>query len=509
MSQNRNRGRRYSEDSKLNYGKIVAVLLALVVIIMFIVAIKQLLSYDIIKHATKKEYFAVYSESKWGVINSLGETVIEPSYAEMIVIPDTTQDVFLCTYDINVENGTYKTKAINSKNKELYTEYEQIEALENYDKNQNIWYEEDVLKVKKDGKFGLIKLNGRQILSCEYDDIYTLKGLENSLIIEKNEKVGLADNSGRIVIEPIYTEVKALGTEALDGYIVKNETGKYGVIGANKDTKLEFNYEKIEQVVGNNLYVVTEGEKQKLINSKGTPILEDGFDEIKQILKDSKGIVFVKDGLYGAMLTDGTVKIENTYSDLKQLENGYFIAEKEERYGVIDAEGNEKVYFNYTAINYNKELELYVAEDKDFKSSIIDKNFEVKLMGILSELNEESKYIKMYANGEYKYYNKSFEEKQNIDILTGNTLFLSKKNGKYGYVNQEGKVIVDYIYDDATEQNKFGYAAVQKSGKWGAIDSKGEIVIKPTYELDNNLIINFIGKWHLGEDINMNYYCEK
>ena len=509
MGQSRSRGRRYTEDSKLNYGKIVAVALAIAVIIMFVMAIKQLLSYDITKFMASKEYFAVYAENKWGVINSLGETVIAPSYAEMIIIPDSTEDVFLCVYEINTDDGTYKTKAINSKNKELFTDYEQVEALENYDQNQNVWYEEDVLKVKKDGKYGLINLSGKSLLNCEYDDIYTLKGVENSLIIEKNEKVGLVDNSGRVVIEAIYTEIKPLGTEALDGYIVKNEVGKYGVIGASKEQKLEFNYEKIEQVVGNNLFVVTEGEKQKLINSKGTTILEEGFDSIKQILKDSKGVIFAKDGLYGVMATDGTVTIQNTYENLKQLDNGYLVAEKDGRYGIIDSEENEKVYFNYISISYNKELELYVAEDMNFKSSIIDKNFEVKLIGILSELNEDSKYIKMYINGEYKYYNSSFEEKQNIDILKGNTLFLSKKNGKYGYINEAGEVVVDYTYDDATEQNKFGYAAVQKNGKWGSIDSEGEVVIKPTYELDNNIIINFIGKWHLGEDLNMNYYCEK
>lgn len=509
MGQNRSRGRRYSEDSKLNYGKIVAVVLAIAVIVMFIMAIKHLLSYEVTKFTAKKEYFAVYSEKKWGVINSLGETVIEPSYAEMIIIPDSTEDVFLCVYEINTKEGTYKTKAINSNNKEIFTEYEQVEALENYDKNQNVWYEENVLKVKKAGKYGLVNLSGKALLNCEYDDIYTLKGIENSLIIKKNQKVGLVDNSGRVVIEAIYTEINPFGQEALDGYLVKNEEGKYGIIGASKEQKLEFNYEKIEQVIGNNLFVITEGENQKLINSKGTPILEEGFDSIKQILKDSKGVVFVKDGLYGVMGTDGTVTIANTYEDLKQLDNGYFIAKKDGRYGIIDNKENEKIYFNYTSINYNKQLELYVAEDIEFKSSIIDKNFEVKIIGILSELNEDSKYIKMYINGEYKYYNLSFEEKQNIDILKGNTIFLSKKNGKYGYINEAGEVVVDYTYDDATEQNKFGYVAVQKNGKWGSIDSEGQVVIKPTYELENNIIINFIGKWHLGEDINMNYYCEK
>ena len=33
---------------------------------------------------------------------------------------------------------------------------------------------------------------------------------------------------------------------------------------------------------------------------------------------------------------------------------------------------------------------------------------------------------------EYKYYNFRLEEKTSQDIFTTNTLFLSKKNGKYG-----------------------------------------------------------------------------
>ena len=509
MGQNRTRGKRYTEESKLNYGKIVAVIVAFAVIIMFGLAIKHLLTYDVTEFFGKKEYFALYSENKWGVINSAGETVISPSYAEMLVVPDSTEDVFLCVYEVDTQNATYKTKAINSKNEELFTDYDGVEALENYDKNQNVWYEENILKVEKGGKYGLINLKGKEILPCEYDDIYTLKGLENSLIVEKANKLGLVDNEGKLIIETNYQEISALGEEYLDGYITKSEDGKYGVIGANKERKLENKYEKIEQIVGKNLFVVTEGEKQKLINSYGTPILEEGFDRIAQILKNSKEIIFVKDNLYGVMGTDGAITVENQYEELKQLDNGYIVAKKDGKYGIIDNNNNEKLYFNYNSISFNKELGLYVAEDADFKSSIIDDNFEVKLIGILSELNEESKYIKMRIGDEYKYYDLKFEEKQNTEILKNNTLFLSKKEGKYGYLDSEGNVVVDYIYNDATEQNKFGYVAVQQNGKWGSLDSKGQTVIKPTYDLDNNIIINFIGKWHLGEDLNMNYYCDK
>jgi len=509
MGQNKARGKRYSNESKLNYAKIVAVLVAIAVIIMFVVAIKYLLSYDITKFLASKEYFAVYSQDKWGVINSQGETIIEPAYAEMIIVPNSTEDIFLCVYDINAGNGTYKTKALDANNKEIFTEYDQIEALENYDKGQNVWYEENVLKVKKNGKYGLINFKGNNILNCEYDDIYTLKGLENSLVVVKNNNLGLVDNSGRIIIETIYSEIQPLGTENLDGYIVKNAEGKFGVIGVNQEQKLKNEYDKIEQVVGNNLFVVTTGEKQKLINSKGTTILEEGFDKITEILKDSKEVIFVKDKLYGVMKTDGTVTIPNTYEKLTQLKNGYIVAQKEGKSGIIDSEGNVRLYFNYNSINYNEELGIYIAEDTSLQSSIIDKNFEVKLIGILSELNTKSEYIKMYVGNEYKYYNLEFEEKQNTQVLKGNTIFLSKKDDKYGYINSEGEVVVDYIYDDATEQNKFGYVAVQKNGKWGSLDSNGKVVVEPKYILDNNLIINFIGKWHLGEDLNMNYYCEK
>ena len=83
---------------------------------------------------------------------------------------------------------------------------------------------------------------------------------------------------------------------------------------------------------------------------------------------------------------------------------------------------------------------------------------------------------------------------------------MKKQNGKYGFVDKQGNVVVDYQYDDATEQNDYGFAGIKKDGKWGSIDGKGTIVQEPIYNLDNYLLVNFIGRWHLGEDLNMNYY---
>ena len=146
------------------------------------------------------------------------------------------------------------------------------------------------------------------------------------------------------------------------------------------------------------------------------------------------------------------------------------------------------------------------AEDDSFQANIIDNNFTVKQTGILIEVDSDRGYIKLKQGEDYKYYNFKFEERAQTEILTNNTLFVSKKDDKYGFVDKDGNVIVDYLYDDVTSQNVYGFAGIKKDGKWGSIDNKGNVIIEPTYNLDNYLLVDFIGRWHLGQDINMNYY---
>ena len=87
-------------------------------------------------------------------------------------------------------------------------------------------------------------------------------------------------------------------------------------------------------------------------------------------------------------------------------------------------------------------------------------------------------------------------------------MFLSKQNSKYGFVDEKGNIVVDYIYDDATEQNEFGYIAVKKDGLWGSLDKQGNVICETKYSLENNLLVDFIGEYHLGEDLNLMYYTK-
>lgn len=501
------RGRRY-EEQKLNLKKVFAVIVAIAVVIMFIFIIKGILTKD--KEQLKigsKDYAVIYKDNKWGVIDSNGETVIEPSYEEMITIPNSKNDVFLCIYDVNYETGEYKTKALNSKNEEIFIGYEQMEAISNKDTNNNVWYEENVLKVKKDGKYGLINLNGKELTQCQYDELNALEGIKNTIKATKDGKIGLLNEEGQEILPNQYTEIKGLGKDNKSGFIVKKEDGKYGIVDYANQTILEAKYEGIDKIYGNDMYVVKQAGKQILVKKDGTEVLSVGYDEIKEILKNAEnGIIYVKDGKYGIMRQNGEIAIPNEYEELKEAKSGTLIIKQGGKYGIMDMQKEIKTQPTYTSITYNEKANIYIAEKEDFSNDIIDATFTVKQSGVLTDLNEEKGYLELKQGEEYKYYNFKFEEKNITEIHTSNTLYKSKKDGKYGFVDKNGKVIIDYIYDDATEQNIYGYSGIKKDGKWGAIDNKGNIVQEPTYNLDDYLKIDFIGKWHLGKDINMNYY---
>lgn len=502
------RGRRYDNEAKLNYKKVFAVVIALIVLIMAVIAIKNILTKaKNTKPLEKINYFALYQDEKWGILGSNGELVIEPMYQEMPIVIDNSKDVFLCTYDIDESTGTYKTKAINKNNEEIWTNYDKIEALENYDKAGNVWYEKNILKVEKQGKWGLIDIEGKEIAEAIYDDIKTLKGVENSILVEKDGLVGLLNNKGTKIADIQYSQIINFGEEYKNGYITVNQENKYGLISFSGEKILENNLEKIENIYHDKYFVIVENGKQQLINKEGSKILTENFDEIKQIA--NSGVVFVKENKYGFMNFEGNIVIEPIYDNLKEINTDLFLANKEGKAGVIDIEQNEKIAFKYKDIYYNKKAGIYVADDESYQSSILDSNFEVKLIGILSEINTDNGYMKLKIEDDYKYYNFKFEEKKIQDILITNKIYTSKQNGKYGFVDGKGNTVIDYIYDDATELNQYGYAAVKKDGLWGAIDSTGKVVIEPCYNLDDNLVIDFIGKWHLGVDLNMNYYCDK
>lgn len=506
----RNRGRRFDDEPKLNVKKVVATVIALVVIVMVIASIiltldkknkAQLLNGGIL------EYFSAYVNSKWGVINSKGEQLSNISYDDMIIIPDSSKNVFIASYDVDYKNGTSKTKAINEKNETLFKNYENVNAILNYNSIDEVWYNSDVLTFEKDGKYGLIDFSGNQVLSPEYDEVSSLKGILKTLVIKKDGKCGLFNTSSKtIVVNPIYVSIQPFGTTYNDGYVVEDENKMFGLISSDGKVILENKYNEIMKVSGQDKYVVKEGIKTRLISKDGTTLLESGFDEIISI--NGENLIIKNTGKYGVITQTGEIVIDAAYDVIKPCFGDYYIVSTNGKYGVINTFKDVLVDIKYEDINYRTDIVSLVCENADYTTDIYTRELKYVLTGTINKVDTELGYIRVRTDEDYKYYNLQYQEISNMDALKNNTLFLVKENGKYGYVNKENKRVVDCIYDDAIEQNKYGFCAVKKDGKWGVLQSNGAVLLEPSVDLENNIYIDFIGTWHLTENIELNTYTK-
>ena len=494
------KGRRYNRyaEPKLNMKKVLGVIVAILVIIMVIVSIVNVIKNGEDKKKVKSySYYTVYENGKFGVINNEGETVINPEYTEIVLIPNKDVPIFICTYDLNDQDGTYKTKVINQKNEEIFKEYSKVEAIDNFDSKQNIWYEDDVLRVEKDGKYGLINFEGKEVLPCDYDEITALKGVTNNLLVKKDGKVGLVNEKGQTIVNTEYKDIKTLKEGYKNEYIIVNDNNQYGIISTTGTVIIEPKYEDVKYLNNSETFAIKDAGVWKLINKDNQILIDGGYDNI--IEAKGENVVVEKGGKYGVVTTKNEEKIPVEYEQIKYTFSIYYKAKTGGKYGIINLNNEQVKDFNYINMDYVEKGDFIQADVSDTETVIFDNNLSEKISGIVSEINQEKGYIKVYTNNEYKYYNFKFEEKKSSDILTSNNLFLSKKDGKYGYVNKEGKVIVDYIYEDGTEQNSCGFAAVKKDGVWGSINKVGAVELEPSVNLDSNIYTTFIGKWHLND----------
>ena len=411
------KGRRYNRyaEPKLNMKKVLGVIVAILVIIMVIVSIVNVIKNGEDKKKVKSySYYTVYENGKFGVINNEGETVINPEYTEIVLIPNKDVPIFICTYDLNDQDGTYKTKVINQKNEEIFKEYSKVEAIDNFDSKQNIWYEDDVLRVEKDGKYGLINFEGKEVLPCDYDEITALKGVTNNLLVKKDGKVGLVNEKGQTIVNTEYKDIKTLKEGYKNEYIIVNDNNQYGIISTTGTVIIEPKYEDVKYLNNSEMFAIKDAGVWKLINKDNQILIDGGYDNI--IEAKGENVVVEKDGKYGVVTTKNEEKIPVEYEQIKYTFSIYYIAKTGGKYGIINLNNEQVKDFNYINMDYVEKGDFIQADVSDTETVIFDNNLSEKISGIVSEINQEKGYIKVYTNNEYKYYNFKFEEKKSSDI---------------------------------------------------------------------------------------------
>lgn len=510
----------------------IAILLVIIIgIIVFVkISHKPIVGLDTV-NLSDYEYFVNYDkDGNVGVIDKSGKSIITPQYSD-VYIPNPTKDVFICF------TGE-ASKIVNSAGEELLTEYENVSALATSE-SILLEFEKDVLKYKKDGQFGLISIDGTLITPAVYDEISSLDDRPGRILVKKDDKVGVIDTKGNIVIPINYLAIKGDGYYSNQdgylktGYIVseKTKTGIYYGYYSNEGKKvIDLKYDSVERVpdddtsstyliVMNNgrkgvfrdgkkiidfkyeglaysnlsdIFIVEKTGKYGFFNREGHMVLEPKFSSY-EIAGD---YIYVADGekkeLYD--INGNFINDRNSYSRIFEVENtNYFIgiSNNDQTYKIISRE--KEIDNNYKMVSYLFD-NYFSFTDQNDKCGVIDasKGNEVipasytsvlKIDGIDAIEARDDKYVATI-------YSSSLEKIVTMEnaIVEGisreekeNFAEIYNLNQKI-YIDKDGKIVSNkQVYDDKA------LLSFNKDGKWGFVNQASETVVDAKYDMVTEL----------------------
>ena len=427
------------------------------------------------------------------------------------------------------ENGKYGL--INLSGKKITNPiYDDIQALE---------YKEGMLTVKQNDKFGIININGDEIIKVKYDGIqadqYSLNENHNKkagfiVSIKTNDgyKFGYINYKGKTLLETEYNEIARINyiNDDESVYLVAFKNGQAGVF-KNKSKVLENEYEDIQFDNINNLLILQRNGKQGVSDLDGKKIIQLEYDNIiitgnsinaqkgdevtvfnseGEKLKNSNFISVLetdnknyfitidKNENYGVIDKDDNVIIDNKYTFIDYLFDNYFVAQNEQKIGIVDDKGKEVIKYDYDVLQKIEGTDL-IQGIKNENIDLIDKNMKKILTMKNAQIDIKENYIKIYNSEDRKYLQYDGKEVSNINVIKEAKLFAKKSNNKWGFVDKNGNIKIQYTYDMVTELNEYGYAGIKLNGKWGVINSEGKIIQEPIYDLQE-LEPQFIGKYY-------------
>ena len=404
------------------------ILIVLAVLTTIVIKANNNLKYEI-EEVSEYNYFKLYKGQKYGVIDKNGSVIIEPEY-DTLYIPNPSKDIFVCYYDYNENDGEYKTKVFNKDKKQLFTEYETVEAFVFKDTNTSkIPFEKSVLKYKKDGKYGLIDFGGKEITKNVYDSIESLEYKEGCFVVEQEKKYGVINLKGNTLVKIEYDKIES------DGYYNdENKSYESGFIVSNK---------------------TNDGYRYGYINSNGKILLKNEYNEIDRVtdIKDNKNVYLIafKNGKAG-LLKNAKIILNHDYEEIEYNKlNELFAVQKSSKQGVVDINGKQitpieydSILFSGNNINAIKDGNLNIFDNKGNKKE--DNNYLTTIptenAKYIITIDENSKYGVKSSNGEVLIKNNY----QYIEYAYNN-FFIVTNNGKAGILNDEGKAEADFEYD--------------------------------------------------------------
>ncbi len=309
-------------------------------------------------------------------------------------------------------------------------------------------------RIQKGEKMGFINEAGKEIVPVEYD--YFSNFVNGLAVLGKDGKYGFINPRGKFLTGMVYDGAWT-PTEGL----AKVKSGDlWGYINTKGKMVIPAKFENCGQFSEGMAAVVKDG-KVGYINTKGEWAIQPQFENGRDFL--DRSAVVVLNGKRVLIGTNGGILTPQPYDSIGKFDNGLAPCWLNGKEGRINAAGKEIVPPQYD------EIEDFTV----FKG------------------NNEVEYLEVRSNGLQGVY-----KADGVKVLDAEYEFLHyriygglvslKKDGKCGFCDTLGKVVIPFEYDDVSgffyDIGGESYTTAQKNGLQGVLNTKGETVIPHEYK---------------------------
>ena len=408
-----------------------------------------------------------------GIVDSLGNITF--SYPFKSEISRLWKDRFILK--VKSGNSTGKTALIDEKGSELI-------PLENF--RFRTWENKDRLICTKQGKECVYDFNGKQIIPFSEKIEF---GSENRFFVKVNGSWFIYDFDGKQVSDRAFTT--DLRFYKGRTYISTGE--KSGeIIDNNGKTLTKISDHNVDNINAFPFLVTLDAAKNRygIINDTEKVIADEIYDqafvgrEYIYLTKDDKVSIFSK--------KEGKV-YDLDYQYVNPLFNGLFKTSQDQnnpKAAVVRLSGEvvfPKEYDRVEGLTIAGEKYIYLR--KNDEETIVDKN----LKNILKEDYEIEKIFPntIILNKDNNYYKFSPKDREYIELkdlkeikpLEMYPMIIGKNaDNFYGVLNENGKEIIPFVYDDIITFSGANELVIRKGNKFGISNHKNEPLAEVVFD---------------------------
>lgn len=276
--------------------------------------------------------------------------------------------------------------------------------------------------------WGFIDQTGSQVVDAIYDEVGDFSGGLATVTI--NGKLGYVDRTGSVVVEPQYDGAGSFSEGLAWVRTGQDDDARYGYVDTAGKLVIGQNYTKAGSFK-NGRASVSEGILAGIIDTGGRWVIQPGYASIAELGGS---------GLFRAKRSPSPYVANEAGRYINIVANGKTYPEGTEVMKIVFPVGDTQM------VNFADESGEFVCVNS-FNTDIEGERFTIvggsDLYGVIDAEGRE------VAPAEYEYLSESADD---------SGIILAKKDGLYGYLNADGSVLVQPVYDKALRFDGVGIA---------------------------------------------------